>query len=85
MIIDEGQVIENPESSTAIAARHIKSDMKFILTGTPIENEYLDLWSLVEFVSPGLLGTLKNFRKSFGKKSRHRGQSDSVDLTHEEQ
>ncbi len=55
IILDEAQNIKNPESMVARAAKALKADFKLALTGTPLENRLLDLWSIMEFVHPGYL------------------------------
>jgi len=64
-ILDEGQYIKNPESQTARVARSLKADYRLALSGTPIENRLLDLWSLVTFAMPGVLGNRAQFIKRF--------------------
>ncbi|HYF38017.1 MAG TPA: DEAD/DEAH box helicase, partial [Prosthecobacter sp.] len=56
VILDEGQHIKNPDSKAARAARHLKAENRLVLTGTPLENRLLDLWSLMTFATPGALG-----------------------------
>ena len=65
VILDEAQFIKNPLSQTASIARSIPSAHRLALTGTPIENRLLDLWSLFAFVQPGLLGQQAAFRRQF--------------------
>lgn len=64
-ILDESQVIKNPESIIAKAVKELKSKYRLILTGTPVENSTMDLWSQMTFVNPGLLGTQQFFRNEF--------------------
>jgi superfamily II DNA or RNA helicase len=66
-ILDEAQNIKNPESATAQAARGVGARRKLALTGTPIENRLSEIWSIFEFVSPGLLGPLKRFDEKFAR------------------
>jgi non-specific serine/threonine protein kinase len=61
LIADEAQAIKNPASKQAKALKRIKSRHRIALTGTPVENHLTDLWSLFDFVSPGLLGSIKEF------------------------
>ena len=61
VILDEAQHIKNPLSATARAAKRLKSERRLALTGTPIENRLSEIWSIFDFVSPGLLGSLKHF------------------------
>ena len=65
IILDESQVIKNPTSNIAKAVRELKSRHKLVLTGTPIENTTMDLWSQMSFINPGLLGTQTYFRNEF--------------------
>ena len=61
LIIDEAQAIKNPRSQQTHTVKNFKARVKFALTGTPIENSLSDLWSLFDFVAPGLLGSGKQF------------------------
>ena len=65
VILDEGQYIKNPDSQTAQAARALPADYRLVLTGTPIENRLLDLWSLLSFAMPGVLGSRAEFQRRF--------------------
>src|SRR5208283_4879437 len=65
VILDEAQNIKNPESKQARAARTIKSAYRIALTGTPVENHVGDLWSLMEFLNPGLLSNRTEFKRRF--------------------
>lgn len=64
-VLDEGQYIKNPQSQTAKTAFAIKALNKIVLTGTPIENKTLDLWSLFAFSLPGLLGSQASFKRQY--------------------
>ena len=68
VILDEGQHIKNPSSQTAQAARGLKAEHRLVLTGTPIENRLLDLWSLMTFAMPGVLGSRSQFGKLYNAK-----------------
>ena len=65
IILDESQVIKNPTSNIAKAVRELNSRHKLVLTGTPIENTTMDLWSQMSFINPGILGTQTYFRNEF--------------------
>jgi hypothetical protein len=67
VILDESQAIKNPSSTTAQAVRQLRARHRLILTGTPVENSTMDLWSQMTFINPGLLGTQAFFRKEFVK------------------
>lgn len=64
-IIDEAQTIKNPGVQVTKAVKKIKSKIKFALTGTPLENNLVDLWSIVDFVNPHYLKTQGDFKKRF--------------------
>ncbi|MFT7599649.1 MAG: hypothetical protein ACI8TP_002584 [Acidimicrobiales bacterium] len=59
---DEAQAIKNPYSRTARALRTITSEARFALTGTPVQNQLSDLWAILDWTTPGLLGPLERFR-----------------------
>ncbi len=65
VVLDEAQNIKNSSSSTARAARTLRARYRFALTGTPVENRLAELWSILEFANPGLLGPLNTFRRDF--------------------
>jgi SNF2 family DNA or RNA helicase len=65
IVLDEAQNIKNSETRQATAARGLKADYRIALTGTPVENNVGDLWSIMEFLNPGLLGTHTEFRHNF--------------------
>ncbi|GHA65075.1 DEAD/DEAH box helicase [Pontibacter akesuensis] len=67
IILDESQAIKNPDSNTSRAVRSLKSRHRLILTGTPVENSTMDLWSQMSFINPGLLGNQHFFRNEFLK------------------
>ncbi|MFD0513779.1 DEAD/DEAH box helicase [Streptomyces aureus] len=62
VVADEAQHIKNPFSATAKALRTIPSPARIALTGTPVENNLSELWALLDWTTPGLLGPLKSFR-----------------------
>ena len=62
VVADEAQHVKNPHSSTAKALRTIPSPARVALTGTPVENNLSELWALLDWTTPGLLGPLKAFR-----------------------
>ncbi|MDZ7925411.1 MAG: DEAD/DEAH box helicase [Marinagarivorans sp.] len=65
IVADEAQALKNPTTKRSQAACALKADFKIITTGTPIENNLTELWSLFRFVNPGLLGNIKTFGKRF--------------------
>jgi len=65
VIIDEGQAIRNPDTELARAAYGLDARFRVSLTGTPIENRLVDLWSQLHFLNPGLLGGLSDFEERY--------------------
>jgi len=65
IILDESQMIKNPSSKTYESICRLQSKQKLVLTGTPIENKLIDLWSQMNFVNPGMLGTLRFFKETY--------------------
>ncbi len=63
-ILDEGQMIKNAHTQSAKAVRLIKANHRLVLSGTPIENHLGELWSLFEFLNPGMLGTASIFKRT---------------------
>jgi len=68
VILDEGQNIKNPGSQTAQVARGLRAEHRLVLSGTPIENRLMDLWSLMTFAMPGALGNRAQFGRLYGAK-----------------
>ena len=64
-IIDEAQNIKNHGTQAAKAVKKIHAEVRFALTGTPIENRLSELWSIFDFLMPGILGTYEKFRKGY--------------------
>ena len=64
IILDEAQNIKNAETKQSRAAKQLESKYRIALTGTPVENNVGDLWSLMDFLNPGLLGSRESFRKN---------------------
>ncbi len=60
-VLDEAQAIKNPDAKQTRAVKKLKAGARLALTGTPVENRLGDLWSIFDFVNPGLLGTSKEF------------------------
>ena len=66
-VLDEGHLIKNPKAKISQAAKLIVSNHRLILSGTPIQNNVLELWSLFDFLMPGFLGTEKVFQERFAR------------------
>jgi len=61
VVLDEAQAIKNPAAKQTRAAKKLSAQARFALTGTPVENRLSDLWSIFDFLNPGLLGSSKEF------------------------
>ena len=66
VILDEAQAIKNPVARQTRAVKKLKGESRIVLTGTPVENRLSDLWSLFDFLCPGLLGSATKFKKYVG-------------------
>ena len=66
-VLDEGHLIKNPKAKVTIAVKRLNANHRLILSGTPIQNNVLELWSLFDFLMPGFLGTEKVFQDRFAK------------------
>nr|MBP7831314.1 SNF2 helicase associated domain-containing protein [Kiritimatiellia bacterium] len=64
VVLDEAQHIKNRSTQNAVAVKKLQAIHRFVLTGTPIENSVLDLWSIMDFLMPGYLGGHKTFREN---------------------
>src|SRR5437016_12684945 len=71
VVVDQAQAIKNPDEKQTHAAKKLKAQSRFALTGTHIENRLGDLWSIFDFINPGLLGSSKEFT-SFTKRLANR-------------
>jgi superfamily II DNA or RNA helicase len=67
VILDEAQAVKNADTQTARAVRTLRARHRLALSGTPIENHLGELWSLFEFINPGMLGTRRAFSRMFGR------------------
>ncbi|KAK1756056.1 hypothetical protein QBC47DRAFT_178986 [Echria macrotheca] len=67
VVLDEGHLIKNPKTKITMAVKRLASNHRLILTGTPIQNNVLELWSLFDFLMPGFLGAEKVFLDRFAK------------------
>jgi non-specific serine/threonine protein kinase len=73
IVLDEAQSIKNPTNSTTRAVKRLAGHCRLAVTGTPIENELADYWSLFDFINPGLLGSPEDFTRFLG---HHRNAED---------
>src|SRR5205807_3098127 len=73
-VLDEAQAIKNPGAKQTKSVKQLKAEARIALTGTPIENRLRDLWSIFDFINPGLLGSSKEF-SSYVKRLADRPQN----------
>jgi len=67
ILFDEAQVLKNPKTAGFKAAKALKAGQIIALSGTPVENQLTDIWSLMDLVSPGLLGSLDQFKRTLDR------------------
>ncbi|WP_224372063.1 DEAD/DEAH box helicase [Hyalangium versicolor] len=79
VVMDEAQAIKNPESQVARAAFGLKANFRLALSGTPLENRLEELWSLMHFTNPGLLGGRRQFEEKVARPIAD-GQADAANL-----
>ena len=79
VVCDEAQNIKNAGTRQARAVRSLPAASRIALTGTPVENRLGELWSIMEFTSPGLLGPAEKFRTSFAVPVERHGDEDAAD------
>ncbi|WP_423924482.1 SNF2-related protein [Candidatus Palauibacter sp.] len=77
VVLDEAQAIKNPATKRARAARGLKAGFRLVTTGTPIQNNVIDLFSLFSFLNPGMLGSLNRFRRHFAVPIERDGDADA--------
>jgi len=65
IILDEAQFIKNPSAQVTQSVKQLRADQRLALTGTPLENRLLDLWSIVDFIQPGYLGSQNHFTETY--------------------
>src|SRR5205814_1545131 len=68
LVLDEAQFIKNPSAQVTHSVKQLRADHRLALTGTPLENRLLDLWSIVDFVQPGYLGSQSDFTEKYEPK-----------------
>ncbi|MBQ3889953.1 MAG: DEAD/DEAH box helicase family protein, partial [Lachnospiraceae bacterium] len=78
MVLDEAQRIKNPTALITLAIKAMKYDFGLCLTGTPIENTWIDLWSIMDFAAPGYnLGSLSEFKKNYVNKLKKHSKDEA--------
>ena len=79
-VLDEGHKIRNPNAAITIYCKELRTANRIILSGTPMQNNLVELWSLFDFVFPMRLGTLANFRQQFEFPIRQGGYANASNL-----
>lgn len=80
VILDEAQFIKNPTAQVTQSVKELKADQRLALTGTPLENRLLDLWSITDFIQPGYLGTQDHFHELYEPKVAGDGEESFTQL-----
>jgi superfamily II DNA or RNA helicase len=78
VVADEAQHVKNHLSLAAQALRHLSAGRRVAVTGTPVENRLADLWSLMDWALPGLLGSITSFRQTFARPIERDGDPDTA-------
>ena len=78
IVLDEAQNIKNPTAKQTQAIRRLTSGYRVALTGTPVENRLSEMWSIMEFLNPGYLGTQKSFRSRFALPIERYGDQEAA-------
>ena len=76
VILDEAQFIKNPGAQVTQSVKQLKCENKIALTGTPLENRLLDLWSIVDFIQPGYLGNQEHFLDTYEPKGGENAEAE---------
>ncbi|MEL4894204.1 DEAD/DEAH box helicase [Crocosphaera sp. Alani8] len=78
IVLDEAQNIKNPQAKQSQAVRQLSTQFRIALTGTPVENRLTELWSILDFLNPGFLGTQQFFRRRFATPIEKYGDKESL-------
>jgi len=79
VVLDEAQAVKNNRSQAARAVRRLHAGQRVALTGTPVENRLAELWSLMDFLNPGLLGPAEQFRARYAIPVERHGQTEPAE------
>ncbi|MBL6275874.1 DEAD/DEAH box helicase [Micromonospora fiedleri] len=79
VVLDEAQAVKNAATRQAEAVRALPARHRIAVTGTPVENRLADLWSIMQFANPGLLGPAATFRKRFAEPIERHGDTDTAE------
>ena len=79
VVVDEAQAIKNAATTQATAIRSLPAASRIAVTGTPVENRLADLWSILEFANPGLLGAAATFKKRYAEPIERHGDDEAAE------
>src|SRR5215207_550082 len=79
VVVDEAQAIKNAATKQATSIRSLPAATRIAVTGTPVENRLADLWSILEFVNPGLLGSAATFKKRYSEPIERHGDDGAAE------
>nr|XP_023014633.1 DNA excision repair protein ERCC-6-like isoform X1 [Leptinotarsa decemlineata] len=80
VILDEGHKIRNPTAKVTVAVKQIRTPHRIMLTGSPMQNNLTELWSLFDYTNPGMLGNLSTFQEHFANPILHGGFANSTPM-----
>jgi hypothetical protein len=78
VVLDEAQAVKNAATRQAVAVRALPARHRVAVTGTPVENRLADLWSLMDFANPGLLGTAASFKRRYAEPVERQGDAEAA-------
>jgi non-specific serine/threonine protein kinase len=79
LVVDEAQAIKNAATKQAVAIRQLPARHRIAVTGTPVENRLADLWSIMEFANPGLLGVASQFKRTYAEPVERHGDERAAE------
>lgn len=79
VVVDEAQAIKNAATRQAVAVRSLPARHKIAVTGTPVENRLADLWAIMEFANPGLLGPASEFKRAYAEPIQRHGDEQAAE------
>jgi SNF2 family DNA or RNA helicase len=79
VVVDEAQAIKNAATRQAVAIRSLPARHKIAVTGTPVENRLADLWAIMEFANPGLLGPASEFKRAYAEPIQRHGDQQAAE------
>jgi SNF2 family DNA or RNA helicase len=78
LVLDEAQQVKNSAARTTQSVRSIPAERRIAMTGTPVENRLSELWSIMEFLNPGILGSERSFRERFADPIERQGDEEAA-------